>query len=70
MTTKLTPREQKAKKFKDDLHAQGLTINDWAAENDYPVAEVYKVLSAERKGLYGRAHEIAVAVGLKPTPSK
>lgn len=65
MTTKPTTREQKANQIKADLHAQGVTINDWATNNDYPVTEVYKVLSGERKGLYGRAHEIAVAIGLK-----
>ena len=67
MTAKPTTREQKATQIKNDLHAQGKTINDWADENEYPVAEVYKVLSGERKGLYGRAHDIAVAIGLKPS---
>lgn len=70
MTTKLTTRELKVIQIKKDLHAQGKTINEWADENDYPVAEVYKVLSGERKGLYGRAHDIAVDIGLKPTSIK
>lgn len=69
MTAKPTTREQKVALIKKDLQDQGITINDWAISNGYPVAEVYKVLSGERKGLYGRAHEIAVAIGLKQPPS-
>lgn len=66
MSTKPTTREQKVALIKKDLQDQGITINDWAIANNFPVAEVYKVLSGERKGLYGRAHDIAVAIGLKP----
>lgn len=68
MTVKPTTREQKVALIKKDLQDQGITINDWAIANGYPVAEVYKVLSGERKGLYGRAHKIAVAIGLKEKP--
>lgn len=65
MTVKPLTREEKATKIKTDLHAKGITIRDWAIENNYPITEVYKVLNGERKGLYGRAHDIAVAIGLK-----
>lgn len=69
MTAKPTTREQKVALIKKDLQDQGITINDWAIANKFPPAEVYKVLSGERKGLYGRAHEIAVAIGLKEKPA-
>lgn len=65
MAYKLTAREQKAAQIKKDLHDNGTTIQEWSEANGYPVTEVYKVLSGERKGLYGRAHQIAVAIGLK-----
>ena len=69
MTTKrTTPKThaEKAAEIKKNLHDQGITIHQWAEKHGYPVTEVYKVLSGERKGLYGRAHDIAVAIGLKP----
>lgn len=50
---------------KNDLYAKGITLKQWAEKNGYPSAEVYKVLNGERKGRYGRAHQIAVALGLK-----
>ena len=54
-----------AEQVKEHLNAQGLTVKQWAIAHDYPVPEVYKILSGERKGLYGRGHEIAVRLGLK-----
>ncbi len=60
-----TERESKAQQIKERLYAQGITVKGWAEKHDYPVTEVYKVLNGERKGLYGRSHEIAVAIGLK-----
>ena len=50
---------------KEDLRTKGITLKEWAEQNKYPAAEVYKVLNGERKGHYGRAHKIAVALGLK-----
>lgn len=55
------PKDQAKKR----IYEQGLTVKQWAEKNDYPVPEVYKVLNGERKGLYGRSHSIAVALGLK-----
>ena len=61
-----TPAEPKtAEQVKAHLHAQGLTVKQWAEDNNYPLPEVYKIMSGERKGLYGRGHEIAVKLGLK-----
>ncbi|WP_230660455.1 DNA-binding protein [Psychrobacter sp. I-STPA10] len=58
-------RAEKAEQIKKNLHEQGITIRQWSKQHGYPDTEVYKVLNGERKGLYGRAHEIAVAIGLK-----
>lgn len=59
------PQPKTADQVKVHLHAQGLTIKQWAAKHNYPLPEVYKIMSGERKGLYGRGHEIAVKLGLK-----
>lgn len=56
-----TPKDQAKKR----IYEQGLTVKQWAEEHQYPVPEVYKVLNGERKGLYGRSHQIATALGLK-----
>ncbi len=56
-------REQQSSIIKQRLYSQGVTVKNWALTNGYPVAEVYKVLSGERKGLYGRSHKIAKDLG-------
>lgn len=58
--TPLTPDQVRAQ-FKQ----RGKTLTAWAAENGYDRREVYNVLTGVTKGYYGRAHEIAVALGLK-----
>ena len=63
--TKTTIQPKTADQVKEHLHAQGLTVKQWAEDNNYPLPEVYKIMSGERKGLYGRGHEIAVKLGLK-----
>ncbi len=63
--TQTPPTPKTADEVKARLHTQGLTVKQWAIAHDYPVPEVYKILSGERKGLYGRGHEIAVRLGLK-----
>lgn len=62
MTT-LTPSERVKKQFIQ----RGITFTDWAKEHGYPRHEVYRVLNGQSKAKYGRAHDIAVALGLKPT---
>lgn len=50
---------------KNRLRAQGKTITQWAEEHKYPREAVYRVLNGVDKCHYGRAHEIAVKLGLK-----
>lgn len=56
-------REQRSNLIKQRLYSQGMTVKKWALANGYPATEVYKVLSGERKGLYGRSFEIAQKLG-------
>lgn len=56
-------REQQSNLIKQRLYSQDMTVKNWALANGYPVTEVYKVLSGERKGLYGRSFEIAQKLG-------
>jgi gp16 family phage-associated protein len=48
----------------------GKPLSEWARENGYQPQQVYRVMAGIDKGYYGRAHEIAVKLGLKPDPTK
>jgi gp16 family phage-associated protein len=50
---------------KERFRAEGKTITAWAKENGYRVNSVYRVLNGFDKAAWGRAHEIAVRLGLK-----
>ena len=52
-------------RFKAWLRSQGKTIRQWAEENGFPPSAVYRVLNGVDKANFGRAHEIAVKLGLK-----
>lgn len=54
-----------AQHFKATLRRQGKTIRQWAAEHGYPAGAVYRVLNGVDKAHFGRAHDIAVAAGIK-----
>lgn len=54
-------------RFKARLRSQGKTIDQWAKENGFPPAAVYRVLNGVYKGHRGVAHDIAVAAGIKST---
>jgi len=56
----LTPDQVKAQ-FK----ARGMTFRQWAKEQGYTANSVYRVLNGTDKAHYGKAHEIAVKLGLK-----
>jgi gp16 family phage-associated protein len=56
---------------KESLRQQGLSIKDWVAskglpESDYQTAR--SLLNGFSKGVRGKAHRVAVALGLKPNP--
>lgn len=52
--------------IKASLRQQGKTITQWAADNGYSAESVYRVLNGVHKAHYGKAHEIAQKLGLKP----
>lgn len=56
----LTPEQ-----VKQQFRTRGLTLTQWATENGYGRDAVYRVLNGKDKAHFGRAHEIAVALGLK-----
>jgi gp16 family phage-associated protein len=64
----MTAKAMTSQQVKANLSAQGLTVKQWAKQNGYDSETVYKVLQGVRKCNYGRGHEIAVALGLKPKP--
>ena len=55
---------------RSDFKKAGVPISQWARDKGYPLNKVYRVLSGIEKGNYGKAHEIAVALGIKPDPAK
>ncbi len=54
--------------LKQEFREKGLTFSGWAREHGYPANKVIRVVNGFDKGHYGKAHEIAVALGLKPDP--
>lgn len=47
------------------LRQRGQTLTQWAREHGYDRKAVYRVIASVDKGHYGRAHDIAVDLGLK-----
>ncbi|MBE8614772.1 DNA-binding protein [Morganella morganii] len=56
-----------AEQVKTLFRQRGITFTRWAEENGYTRNEVYRVLNGQAKAHYGKSHEIAVKLGLKPT---
>lgn len=56
-----------ADEVKERLRLKGKTITEWSEERGYSRVDVYRVLNGQNKAKYGRGHEIAVALGLKPS---
>ena len=55
-----------ADQVKAQFRQRGITFTRWAEEHGYTRNEVYRVLNGQTKANYGKAHEIAVKLGLKP----
>ena len=58
-----------AEQVKQQFQARGETLTDWADRHGYDRNYVYRVLNGQNKALYGRGHEIAVKLGMKPDPA-
>lgn len=52
--------------IKAEFLAAGITVSGWARDRGYTPREVSLVLNGQVKGRYGKGHEIAVKLGLKP----
>lgn len=48
-----------------DFERAGISIGSWAKQNGFSRQDVYAVLHGKNKAKYGKAHAIAVALGLK-----
>ena len=57
----MTPEQIKAR-----FRAKGETITAWAKKHGYSPHYVYFVLNGQSKARWGKGHEIAVKLGLKP----
>lgn len=60
-----TKKIKTIEEVRDDFRRKGLTIRAWAAKHGVSERTTYAVISGENKGNYGKAHEIAVLLGLK-----
>jgi gp16 family phage-associated protein len=58
-----------AEQVKQQFRANGTTFTEWALEHGFDRNDVYRVLNGQLKGNYGKGHEIAVLLGMKPDPA-
>lgn len=58
-------RQLNSDQVKQRLRMQGVTITQWADAHGYTRNEVYRVLNGQAKAHYGKAHDIAVKLGMK-----
>lgn len=58
-----------AEQIKLNFRATGKTLTQWAEEHGFNRNAVYRVINGFDKAHYGRAHEIAVALGMKSNDS-
>lgn len=54
-----------ADELKENFAKNGQTLAQWARENGFKPRDVYLVIGGQRKGNYGKRHEIAKKLGLK-----
>ncbi|HEY9925439.1 TPA: DNA-binding protein [Neisseria meningitidis] len=54
-----------ADELKENFAKNGQTLAQWARENSFKPRDVYLVIGGQRKGNYGKGHEIAKKLGLK-----
>lgn len=61
----MTPQQRK-QQFID----RGESVTDWAKKHQFDRCAVYRVLNGQTPARRGTYHQIAVKLGLKPSPSK
>lgn len=55
---------------KTNFRERGETVASWADAHGFPRDVVYRVLNGRTPAWRGQPHQVAVALGLKPAPSK
>lgn len=50
------------------LRSNGVAVTDWAKNNGFDPSVVYALLNGRTRGHRGKAHEAALALGLKVRP--
>lgn len=60
-TKKLKTPEQ----IKEEFRRTGKTLAEWARENNFDYPIVLGVMNGQMKGHFGKAHKVAVALGMK-----
>lgn len=58
------------KEVREEFRRHGVSVAKWADAKGFDPSLVKDVLAGRVKGLYGQAHEIAIALGLKPQPGR
>lgn len=62
MNLPVTPEQ--ANQIKHRLRQRGLTLKDFAAQNDFTYRTVSDVLRGVNKASFGQGREVAIALGL------
>jgi len=62
--------QQKIAAFLADLKARGETLSDFCRKRGLDIDAAYMVAKGRTKGRFGKAHQIYVAMGLKPGASQ
>jgi len=57
---------QKIAAFQADLKARGETLSDFCRKHGLDLDAAYMVTKGRTKGRFGKAHQVYVALGLKP----
>lgn len=60
--------QQRRDLIRERFRASGVTMRSWAETRGFAPDLVYAVLNGRIHGVRGRAHDVAVALGLKPRP--
>ncbi|MBS7422602.1 DNA-binding protein [Pseudomonas syringae] len=47
------------------LRAQGISVTEFARDHGLDLGTTYQVLAGRKKGLRGKAHKAAIALGIK-----
>ena len=61
----MTPQQ-----IKNRFRERGETVGQWADSHGFPRDVVYRVLNGRSPAWRGQPHQVAVALGLKPDPTK